>query len=157
MPDGRVISSPENGKKGGRPPNGPISLDEERRLRLAMRGRFIQLMSENADSIFHALLDLAHGHFVERETPAGVVRIYRKSPDVNALSWMLEHVWGRAKQPLEVEGSLAVAVADLEPEVAAELARAITYALPDAEPVTTTAEGTEGNADAPGNPGAAGQ
>lgn len=89
--------SRENGRKGGRQPSKKTLIAQQMRQRLAERA------FEKADAIFTAWEDTALGHYREVKNPlTGTVRVYFKPPNPFALKDMMEQVWGKPKQPIEL-------------------------------------------------------
>ncbi len=85
-----------NGQKGGRPKGSENSDTQQRR---EMKKRWIERVHGVADKIFDAHLDLALGAHTEKETPEGLIRVYKRSPDARSLQWIMEQVWGKADVP----------------------------------------------------------
>lgn len=89
--------SRKNGKKGGRPPSRKTLIAQMLRERMARRAY------EKADRIFTAWEDVALGHYREVKNPiTGTVRVYFKPPNGLAIKDMMEQVWGKPKQPIEI-------------------------------------------------------
>lgn len=131
----------QNGLLGGRP-KGKLSQKtlEVRQLRAKLAER----VAAKADAIFDAWEDLALGHYVMVKNPlTGEQRVYKKGPNGLALKDMLEQVWGKPKQPIEIN-------VDDEPDFEIEaLQRMGKYVEP------TDAEFTELVANTPSTPAAA--
>jgi len=90
----------QNGMSGGRP-KGSLSKKtlEVRRL----RARLAERVAAKADAIFDAWEDLALGHYVMVKNPlTGEQRVYKKGPNGLALKDMLEQVWGKPRQPIDI-------------------------------------------------------
>jgi hypothetical protein len=98
--DMRKITSPINGRKGGRP------IKRERIHAEAMKRRFIQRVYAKVDKYLDAWEDVALGHYVEVKLPTGGTRVYQKSPSGLVLKDIFEHVWGKPKQTLEIEADV---------------------------------------------------
>ena len=68
-----------------------------------MRQRFAERAFAKADAIFDAWEDTALGHYREVTNPlTGTVRVYFKPPNPLAIKDMMEQVWGKPKQPIEL-------------------------------------------------------
>ena len=87
----------ENGKLGGRP------IATKTKIAQLMRQQLAERAFEKADAIFTAWEDMALGHYREVKNPlTGTVRVYFKPGDPSALKDMMEQVWGKPKQPIEL-------------------------------------------------------
>lgn len=115
------------GKRGK--PKGYMSPYVAARRRL--HERWLENIQKFADAIFMAQLDAALGHFYEQETAEGNVRIYRKSPNPQSIEWILEHLWGKARQQVDLEATLEVKRPELTPETELALKAAVALALPN--------------------------
>ena len=93
----------ENG--GARPGAGRKAggMNQETRIRLEMRKRWLESVNARADEIFQTYADLAFGVKVVEKTPDGEIKIYTTKPDRAALEWMMEQVWGKAKIKVDLE------------------------------------------------------
>lgn len=90
-------ASRRNGALGGRP------ISTKRLIAEKMRERLAERLFKKADATFDAWEDLALGHFVLIEDPlTGSKRIYKKSPNGQAIKDMFEHVVGKPRQPIDV-------------------------------------------------------
>lgn len=87
-----------NGLKGGRPGTFRKLAAEK------LRQRLIERVTEKADQIFEAWEDAALGHLVEKTNQiTGERKVYKKSPNPLAIKDMMEQVWGKPTQPIQVE------------------------------------------------------
>lgn len=116
---------------GARPGSGRPrgTMDPDTKIRMALKSRWLSRINKIADQIFDAHEAVALGHYREVESPDGRVRIYKKSPDGDALRWMQEHIWGLAPMKLDLEAHVDV-VHSLSIEAQAQIKQAIAYALP---------------------------
>jgi hypothetical protein len=90
----------QNGLLGGRP-KGKLSQKtlEVRQL----RARLAERVAAKADAIFDAWEDLSLGHYIMVKNPlTGEQRVYKKGPNGLALKDMLEQVWGKPRQPIDI-------------------------------------------------------
>lgn len=111
----------------------PGTVNDETRKRLEMRKRFLDRCYKEADKIFDAQMRLALGHWQAIKGPDGsVIDVALKAPDSHALSWIMEQMWGRAMQPIELDAKLASTV-QITDETAKALEQAIRHALPHAD------------------------
>ncbi len=92
------------GNKGGAMPGAgrPKGAEtHQTKIRRRLKTRWLELVDENAESIFAAHFSLALGHYKEVQTPDGTVRVYKTSPHGASIEWMLEHIWGKA--PVKID------------------------------------------------------
>lgn len=61
-----------------------------------MKNHWLERVSGVADKIFDAQLDLALGHYAEKQTDEGSVKVYKRSPDAKSLHWIMKQIWGKA-------------------------------------------------------------
>lgn len=129
--DKPTIQPPLTGRGGKRPgagrPKGSINKDNG--TRLALKRKWLGRVNKIADKIFDAHEDSALGHYREVQTPDGKVKVYKKPPNPMSLEWMMEHIWGKAPQKLEIEADIETKLV-ITPETEAALAAAIFYAIP---------------------------
>ncbi len=102
---------------------------ENTRIRKALQARFLQRVEKIADKVFDAHEALALGHYVEVHTEDGQIRVYKKSPNGEALRWMQEHVWGLAPLKIDLEAHIEVEQT-LTDEQRRAIQSALAYALP---------------------------
>lgn len=110
--------------------------NDETRKRLDMRRRFLERCYRDADKIFDAQMKLALGHWQALKGPDGqIIDVALKPPDAHALSWIMDQMWGKAKQPIDLDARVETIV-QLTDETAKALTQAIKFALPenDADP-----------------------
>ena len=88
----------EIGRKGGLVSVGYTKAIRETKSRLNER------FKKEADAIFNSLLDSAKGHFYELVDDHGeMIKVYKKSPDIKAIKELLDRVWGKSKQHIELD------------------------------------------------------
>lgn len=131
MDDTKPVSTPAGGRGGrregaGRPPG---SMNKDNGTRLALKRKWLERINLIADKIFDAHEDSALGHFQQVMGQDGKVRVYKKPPNPMSLEWMMEHIWGRAPQKLELEGEIRTPEV-ITTEMQAALKIAILYAIP---------------------------
>lgn len=122
------ISSQINGRKGGRPSG---SENEKTKIRRSMNERWLENVSKVTDQLFMAHLDLALGYYTTKTNPNEEIRVYQRPPDGKAIQWMLEQIWGKAPQSIELEVERQMDEnPPLSEEQKADIERAISYILP---------------------------
>lgn len=141
----------KKGQHGGWRPNSGRKtgyMTPEVKKRVEMQKRWLDRIHSEADKVFDAHIAAALGHYAERTLADGeTVIVYKKSPNPLALEWIMEHVWGKAPQKVDVDafvkGELDLTVS---PETALALKQAIKYAIPSTrfvEPVGDAGEPEE--------------
>ncbi len=98
-----------------------------------MKKEWIEQVHQEANRIFRAQLDLALGHYREVRTAQGVIRVYKQPPNARAIEWILEQVWGKATQRVEVEGELE-REQEMSPEDQELISQALNFATKDMLP-----------------------
>lgn len=90
IPDARAVTSPQNGKLGGRPKASvkyaPIVKATEKHLAEILK-----------DDIPNALRDLVRGVLVQETTLDGEPRVYQRPPDLRAIEMVMNRIMGRVE------------------------------------------------------------
>lgn len=122
-----------NGLQGGRPKGAE---SDETKLRRIMREIWIDRVIVHSEEIFQAYLDLARGAYVKDVTLEGTKRVYKRLPDRRALEWIMEGVWGKAKEPEPSEEEKGgFSFAEMSPEERQRLDEEMERALPPQEEI----------------------
>ncbi len=118
-----------NGHKGGRP-KGSENFDTKQRRE--MKNRWFTRIHNDADAIFDAHLTLAVGCYIEKQTPDGIQKVYKRPPDARSLQWIMEQVWGKPSEPSGLQDVPEEAdSAVITKEMQRDIDRAIKYAVPE--------------------------
>lgn len=100
------LASKRNGKKGGRP-KGTVSF--ETRIQKQIKRKLLSAVSKEFKPIMEAILDSAKGLTLYVPGKDGRRdKVYRRSPNVDMLKYIMDQVAGKASTPIEVEGELEI-------------------------------------------------
>lgn len=88
------------GKKGGGHNKGQHSQNtiEKIEAREALR----KMIEADTQELYAAWKDTALGHFIQVKTAQGDVKVYKKSPNGQAIKEMFDRAFGKAKQEVDV-------------------------------------------------------
>lgn len=107
----------ELGAKGGAKNKGRVS--PTTKAKQLAREALREHIENDMEELYTAWKDVAVGHFIQVKTAAGTTKVYKRSPNGNAIRDMFERAFGKPTQP--------VIVAD--PEDLSERAKAILHEL----------------------------
>lgn len=120
--------SPGTGRgRGGPQPNSGRPRAELTATRDAIDAIFATKVVGDLDAIYAAARDLALGHKAIRKVDGGEEEVYEKSPDIKAISYLIDRAAGKPRQAVEsdagpvdiraaVEGTEAASAAYTDPD-----------------------------------------
>ena len=88
------------GKKGGPKNKGrvsPITI-----AKIEAREALRKMIEADTQELYAAWKDTALGHFIQVKTAQGDVKVYKKSPNGQAIKEMFDRAFGKAKQEVDV-------------------------------------------------------
>lgn len=77
---------------------------------IEMRKKIVETVNKNLTPLLEAKMDLALGHYEEREDKDGAIRVYQKAPDGPAIQYLLNQSVGKPKETMEVMGDMTLKI-----------------------------------------------
>lgn len=88
------------GKKGGPMNKGRVNPNTV--AKLEAREALRKMIEADTQELYAAWKDTALGHFIQVKTAQGDVKVYKKSPNGQAIKEMFDRAFGKAKQEVDV-------------------------------------------------------
>lgn len=103
MPKGEKLTKEQAsamGKKGG--PKNKGKLKPSTVAKIEAREALRKMIEADTEELYAAWKDTALGHFIQVKTAQGDVKVYKKSPNGQAINDMFNRAFGKAKQEVDV-------------------------------------------------------